>query len=670
MSSPKKSGPKQSTLDTFLTQWTKKSARGELGNSQLEKASTSPRFVPPAPSVSSPSLPPLPQSPKRKRIEEDIITDELNEKILDKDSLGPKTKKARIAEESSDSEQTAPLEIDEPLPRASSTLTGLVLAIEDSSDNLEDTIKIESNILREELREKPDRDSPLQQDALELEVLLPLSPPSRSSCLFSQFPLPLYLLLHILSLLVLRSLLQLPVDYEDAWDDNHARLPCSPRYYHNGDLVWPRIVRRLRPIANATPSAPASLWDFDAAIRAYSASRRGFNLDCLKRMTDLLSPEERSVFLGLTLPFVASLALRLPSIVTHPIRLLKARSTCAVTLSQIQCATLLANAFCCTMPHPRDGFAYFNFHSLFSSPVEDSKVQKLRSIVHYFERVRQARLVNQGNVSFGRLFLPQSNLPAWKTHDGPISAAEVEIRLNGTIEEDEGSVQADFANKRLGGGVLASGCVQEEIRFVICPELIVSRLIVQDLDANEALHIIGMERYSNYEGYAQTYQWKGDYIDCTPRDRHNRRLTRLVAFDALHYSQPAAQFRPEMIRRELVKAFVAFSRASGNTLDDPGMSSLPIATGNWGCGAFRGDRELKFVLQLIAAAVTNRSLHYYTFGDSELQTRGEVLLNALKEKDVIVGDLVKMLDEYYALKSQGDFDGPLFDFLFEVYSST
>jgi poly(ADP-ribose) glycohydrolase len=39
--------------------------------------------------------------------------------------------------------------------------------------------------------------------------------------------------------------------------------------------------------------------------------------------------------------------------------------------------------------------------------------------------------------------------------------------------------QADFANKMLGGGVLRRGCVQEEIRFAVCPEMIVGRLFTE-----------------------------------------------------------------------------------------------------------------------------------------------------------------------------------------------
>lgn len=49
----------------------------------------------------------------------------------------------------------------------------------------------------------------------------------------------------------------------------------------------------------------------------------------------------------------------------------------------------------------------------------------------------------------------------------------------------------DFANKFVGGGVIGSGLVQEEIRFLINPELIVSRLFTEALDDDECLVITG-----------------------------------------------------------------------------------------------------------------------------------------------------------------------------------
>ena len=62
-----------------------------------------------------------------------------------------------------------------------------------------------------------------------------------------------------------------------------------------------------------------------------------------------------------------------------------------------------------------------------------------------------------------------------------------------------GGQQVDFANRYIGGGVLGEGCVQEEIRFLICPELIVSRLFTEELDNNECLVMTGAEQFSNYK---------------------------------------------------------------------------------------------------------------------------------------------------------------------------
>ena len=51
--------------------------------------------------------------------------------------------------------------------------------------------------------------------------------------------------------------------------------------------------------------------------------------------------------------------------------------------------------------------------------------------------------------------------------------------------------QVDFANKYVGGGVLGNGLVQEEIRFLICPEMIISRLFTEALGDDECLIMKG-----------------------------------------------------------------------------------------------------------------------------------------------------------------------------------
>ncbi|KAJ0093848.1 hypothetical protein Patl1_27095 [Pistacia atlantica] len=71
----------------------------------------------------------------------------------------------------------------------------------------------------------------------------------------------------------------------------------------------------------------------------------------------------------------------------------------------------------------------------------------------------------------------------------------------GSIEDHStDTLQVDFANKYFGGGALHRGCVQEEIRFMINPELIAGMLFLPSTADNEAIEIVGVERFSDYNG--------------------------------------------------------------------------------------------------------------------------------------------------------------------------
>lgn len=63
--------------------------------------------------------------------------------------------------------------------------------------------------------------------------------------------------------------------------------------------------------------------------------------------------------------------------------------------------------------------------------------------------------------------------------------------------------------------MLGNGCVQEEIRFAICPEMVVSLLLCEVMEDNECVFLIGCERFSKYKGYAQSFQFNGDFPDST-----------------------------------------------------------------------------------------------------------------------------------------------------------
>jgi hypothetical protein len=89
------------------------------------------------------------------------------------------------------------------------------------------------------------------------------------------------------------------------------------------------------------------------------------------------------------------------------------------------------------------------------------------------------------------------------------------------IEHCHGTAQADFANKYIGGGALSGGCVQEEIRFAISPECLVSLLFNEVMGDRDAIVIRGAEQFSEYEGYGRRLRFGGNYIDRNVVDEDN-----------------------------------------------------------------------------------------------------------------------------------------------------
>ena len=279
-------------------------------------------------------------------------------------------------------------------------------------------------------------------------------------------------------------------------------------------------------------------------------------------------------------------------------------------------------------------------------------------------------------IAFERLVLDTSETDLddyWKAaQDVPLCA--LHASAEGTIEDAGPHVlHLDFANRVLGGGVLRHGCVQEEIRFLLCPELIVSRLLAESLEDHEALLLYGAERFSSYTGYARTFEYAGPYTEPSAA-----RPT-VVAIDATKYERHDVmrQFAPDAIERELNKALVGFARphseeaaaqaacdsraamaaaardADSDTHaadDDDSDGHLlstrlpPICTGNWGCGAFGGDLQLKALIQWLAASLAMRPcVLYRTFGDEALATALGTLTARLRSLNCSVGALAKML---------------------------
>lgn len=297
-----------------------------------------------------------------------------------------------------------------------------------------------------------------------------------------------------------------------------------------------------------------------------------------------------------------------------------------VALTRAQVACLLAHAFFGTfgaVPGAWD----FQFLTLAGAPPA-AGCGIYHGIVRYFLHVLAADAAGApltGTVRVVRAVLPGADsAAALRAAVAGIAALRAQplcavVVDDATRIEDVGggALHADFANRHLGGGVLAGGCVQEEIRFGLAsPELLAGLLVARDAMADhEALVLCGTELVSRYAGYGARVAWAAPYRDATPRAPDGSLASAVVAVDAL--MAPDAQFARACVDRDLAKAYAGFSFPYARDHPLAGLAARDVATGKWGCGVFGGDPEMKFLEQWLAvsAGARGRRLVFCTFGD-------------------------------------------------------
>uniref|UniRef100_A0A3B5QQZ4 poly(ADP-ribose) glycohydrolase n=1 Tax=Xiphophorus maculatus TaxID=8083 RepID=A0A3B5QQZ4_XIPMA len=415
-----------------------------------------------------------------------------------------------------------------------------------------------------------------------------------------------------------------PATFLDTWDDVHVKMPCS-----NGNLF--PVDDEVKLEVFLINREAAVVYGKTTNINRSLAVSKVLERDAVEHLFDSLLPD------------MVQLALRASELCTKPIPLLKRGMSHSITMSQEQVACLLANAFFCTFPRRNSrkteycNYPDINFIRLFEGS-SSRKIEKLKTLMCYFKSVTEQKPT--GLVTFSRQRLDKP--PNWKS--SPTLLTRLHITCEGTIEDDGyGMLQVDFANKFVGGGVIGAGLVQEEIRFLINPELIVSRLFTEALDDNECLIITGSQQYSKYTGYSQTYKWAGCHHDTIPRDDWRRRCTEIVAIDALQFRNFLEQFHPDKLNRELNKAYCGFSHSEKES-----QNLAAVATGNWGCGVFGGDTRLKALIQMLAAAEAGRDVAYFTFGDNQLMTDVHNMHSFLTQRNISVGEVYDLLGQYYS----------------------
>jgi poly(ADP-ribose) glycohydrolase len=250
-------------------------------------------------------------------------------------------------------------------------------------------------------------------------------------------------------------------------------------------------------------------------------------------------------------------------------------SEVTVHVSKKLVASLLANCFLCTFPEETPGNTFpFTFGSFFMSDCfMSAPTARCKCFLVYFEKISDQKFNLEGFIKVQRKVFPQKTSQSlysketWKRQRAPLCSFRIEdskkIEDCGTL-----TLQVDFANAYIGGGVLHSGCVQEEIRFTICPELLLSRLLMEMMEDNEAIIVSGYERCSNYKGYAMSFACTGECNDDSQRDDLGAPMSSLVAIDAMVVNQEHNQYSTSGVLRELNKALTGFVH-HGNQGDLP-----------------------------------------------------------------------------------------------------
>ncbi len=161
----------------------------------------------------------------------------------------------------------------------------------------------------------------------------------------------------------------------------------------------------------------------------------------------------------------------------------------------------------------------------------------------------------------------------------------------------------------------------------------------------QAIIITGVEQFSKYEGYGYSLSFAGDHIDTTQKDSEGTVMCSLVAIDALAFHTKhdieAAQYQESYILRELNKAYCGFYCKDSNV--EWSATKYPsVATGNWGCGVFNGNIQLKFLIQWIAASLSSRSLIYFPFNSKSLAD-AQALISFVESNNINTTTLLKAL---------------------------
>ncbi|GKT28927.1 Poly(ADP-ribose) glycohydrolase like protein, partial [Aduncisulcus paluster] len=192
-------------------------------------------------------------------------------------------------------------------------------------------------------------------------------------------------------------------------------------------------------------------------------------------------------------------------------------------LSLLECAGLVAASFFNLFPHPNNDMEFMLYStpkSSSSSPLFDIRRYFRKKAPSHDEYSQDPARYSPENISkeFFRSQSRKKSSSSKHNHEylrfdddlsSIISIADPEDSML-TVESQIKYNVTDFANKRIGGGVLRHGSVQEEILMITSPDLLVAKLLCTPLEEDsDSLWILGAKPFSNYSGYSKKFRYNG-----------------------------------------------------------------------------------------------------------------------------------------------------------------
>lgn len=102
--------------------------------------------------------------------------------------------------------------------------------------------------------------------------------------------------------------------------------------------------------------------------------------------------------------------------------------------------------------------------------------------------------------------------------------------------------------------------------------------------------------------------------------------------------------------------------SKNNILSSGKYAKWSFSSGNWGCGVFGGDRQLKFMIQWLACSIVNRKLNYCYSTDNDKFKDLALLIDHLKKKKI--NEILEIFLEFVEKKNANSLNNQsLFNYL-------